>query len=89
VRVSNLGQVIDYSDILRCFSQFARENLGDERNVSVHSMKANMATRRVSPLIFNVGITWSWDRGSTMVKVLRYKSEGRWFGPRRFQGIFH
>jgi hypothetical protein len=23
-----------------------------------------------------------WDRGSTVVKVLRYKSEGRWFDPR-------
>jgi hypothetical protein len=22
------------------------------------------------------------DRGSTVVKVLRYKSEGRWFNPR-------
>jgi hypothetical protein len=22
------------------------------------------------------------DRGSTVVKVLRYKSEGRWFDPR-------
>ena len=23
-----------------------------------------------------------WDRGSTVVKVLCYKSEGRWFDPR-------
>ena len=22
-----------------------------------------------------------WDRGSTVVKVLRYKPEGRWFDP--------
>jgi len=29
------------------------------------------------------------DRGSTMVKVLCYKSEGRWFDPRLCQWIFH
>jgi hypothetical protein len=29
------------------------------------------------------------DRGSTVVKVLRYKSEGRWFDPRLCHGIFH
>jgi hypothetical protein len=28
------------------------------------------------------------DRGSTVVKVLRYKSEGRWFDPRRCHEIF-
>jgi hypothetical protein len=29
------------------------------------------------------------DCGSTVVKVLRYKSEGRWFNPRCCHGIFH
>jgi hypothetical protein len=29
------------------------------------------------------------DRGSTMLKVLRYKSEGRWFDPRWCHGIFY
>jgi hypothetical protein len=29
------------------------------------------------------------DHGSTVVKVLRYKSEGRWFDPRWCHGIFH
>jgi hypothetical protein len=28
------------------------------------------------------------DRGSTVVKVLRYKSEGRWFDPRWRHGVF-
>jgi hypothetical protein len=28
------------------------------------------------------------DRGSTVVKVLRYKSEGRWFDSRWCLGIF-
>jgi len=38
---------------------------------------------------------WMWpfprigDRGSTVVKVLCYKSEGRWFDPNWFQWIFH
>ena len=30
-----------------------------------------------------------WDRGSTVVKVLRYKSEGRWFDPSWCHWIFH
>jgi len=29
------------------------------------------------------------DRGSTVVKVLCYKSEGRWFDPIWCQWIFH
>jgi hypothetical protein len=29
------------------------------------------------------------DRGSIVVKVLRYKSEGHWFDPRWCHGIFH
>jgi len=29
------------------------------------------------------------DRGSTVVKVLRYKSEGRWFDPSWCQWIFN
>jgi hypothetical protein len=29
------------------------------------------------------------DRGSTVVKVLCYKSDGRWFDPRWRQWIFH
>ena len=29
------------------------------------------------------------DRSNTMVKVLCYKSEGRWFDPSRCQWIFH
>jgi len=29
------------------------------------------------------------DSGSTVVKVLCYKSEGRWFGPSWCQWIFH
>jgi hypothetical protein len=31
----------------------------------------------------------SWNRGSTVVKVLRYKSEGHWFDPRWCHEIFH
>jgi len=30
-----------------------------------------------------------WDRGSTVVKVSCYKSEGRWFDPSWCQWIFH
>jgi hypothetical protein len=31
----------------------------------------------------------SGDRGSTVIKVLCYNSEGRWFDPSRCQWIFH
>ena len=38
-------------------------------------------------------ISWRYttygDRGSTVVKVLCYKSEGRWFDPSLCQRIFH
>ena len=34
-------------------------------------------------------ITQFIDRGSTVVKVLCYKSDGRWFDPRWCQCIFH
>jgi len=33
--------------------------------------------------------TWRGPRGSTVVKVLCYKSEGRWFDPSWCQWIFH
>jgi len=36
-----------------------------------------------------VGLSWLVDRGSTVVKVLWYKSEGRWFDPSWCQWIFH
>jgi hypothetical protein len=38
--------------------------------------------------LFVVYIT-TGDRGSTVVKVLRYKSEGRWFDPGWCHRIFH
>jgi hypothetical protein len=37
----------------------------------------------------NVITPYIRPRGSTVVKVLRYKSEGRWFDPRWCHGIFH
>jgi hypothetical protein len=40
-------------------------------------------------IIFNVYNLLKGDCGSTVVKVLRYKSEGRWFDFRWCHGIFH
>ena len=37
----------------------------------------------------NTGTLGWGDRGSTVVKVLCYKSEGRWFDPSLCQWIFH
>ena len=36
---------------------------------------------RISHTIYRVTIKEIGDRGSTVVKVLFYKSEGRWFDP--------
>ena len=40
-------------------------------------------------MLFIVTIAYFGDRGSTVVKVLCYKSEGRWFDPSWCQLIFH
>ena len=39
--------------------------------------------------IFIVFVSLLWDRGGTVVKVLCYKSEGRWFDPSWCKWIFH
>ena len=39
--------------------------------------------------ITNLLLMCKGDRGSTVVKVLRYNSEGRWFDPSWCQWIFH
>ena len=39
--------------------------------------------------LFDKVLYYIGDRGSTVVKVLRYKSDGRWFDPRLCQWIFH
>jgi len=37
----------------------------------------------------NLILNNSGDRGTTVVKLLCYKSEGRWFDPSWCQRIFH
>jgi hypothetical protein len=39
--------------------------------------------------LFSLSSTLSGDHGSTVVKVLHYKSEGCWFDPRWCRGISH
>ena len=39
--------------------------------------------------VFQFGNIYSGDRGSTVVKVLCYKSEGCWFDPSWCQCMFH
>jgi hypothetical protein len=46
-------------------------------------VKCNRNFLEISVPPHNIG-----DRGSTVVNVLRYKSEGRWFDPRWCHGIF-
>ena len=45
--------------------------------------------RRIQHIIFLTYWTLRGDRGSTVVKALCYKSEGRWFDPSWCQWIFH
>ena len=58
-----------------------------------------VASRYTEPLLsphiteilrdFTKSLSQTGDRGSTVVKVLCYKSEGRWFDPSWCQWIFH
>jgi len=43
---------------------------------------------KVHSLITSCTTIYRGDRGSTVFKVLRYKSEGRWFDPSWCQWIF-
>ena len=40
-------------------------------------------------LLFHYILLKMGNRGSTVVKMLCYKSEGRWFDPSCYQWIFH
>jgi len=51
--------------------------LSERLAINNNAQKINMLTR------------FKGDRGSTVAKVLRYKSEGRWLDPRLLQWIFH
>ena len=51
----------------------------------VTKIVSNMGTN----IVLNVATNIVGDRGSTVVKVLCYKSEGRCFDPSWFQWIFH
>jgi len=82
--------------IFKCL--FGSCNNGD-RGIMNHSVTENNSKLiRIGRQIFLCCIlcckiicgfeTTIWDRGSTVVKVLCYKSEGRWFDPRLCQWIF-
>ena len=45
--------------------------------------------RIINTLLKHYLITSDGDRGSTVVKVLCYKSKGRWIDPSRCQWMFH
>jgi len=48
-----------------------------------------MVERERPTYVYYQSFISTWDRGSTVVKVLCYKSEGRWFDPSWCQWIFH
>jgi hypothetical protein len=58
-------------------------------NDETRSKGPNRVSQFFSQKYFIDVLNQSGDRGSTVVKVLRYKSEGRWFDPRWCHGICH
>jgi len=56
-----------------------------ELNFLEPSGQLGPVTGLIYPFLFII----DWDRGSTVVKVLYSKSEGRWFDPSWCQWIFH
>ena len=50
---------------------------------------SDFQVRHTRFLLINKIYKYNGDRGSTVVKVLCYKSEGRWFDPRWCNWIFH
>ena len=61
-----------------------------EHGESFKSRKPKLHTHREYALRFYPLLhTYIGDRGSTVIKVLCYKSEGRWFDPSWCHCIFH
>ena len=56
------------------------------RYFHIWSVYSRLAKIRITK--FRIFLTRG-DRGGTLVKVLCYKSEGRWFDPSWFQWIFY
>ena len=48
-----------------------------------------VVTAKIGGKYIAVLLIFKGDRGSTVVKVLSYKSEGHWFDPSWCQWIFH
>jgi hypothetical protein len=55
---------------------------------SLRNLRA-LCTVAGQPVVIRVPSQLRGDRGSTLAKVLCYKSEGRWFNPRWCQWVFH
>jgi len=77
--------------ILRSLIQVVRHNscrlIGDI-SIDPNSVFALDPPPPNTPRIYSASDTHSGNRGSTVVKVLCYKSEGRWFDPSWCQWIF-
>jgi len=72
-------------DTSNCFVNVVTKIVTNMRTNIVLNIATNMGTN----IVLNVATNMVGDRGSTVAKVLCYKSEGRWSDPRWFQWIIH
>jgi len=63
-------------------------NVLEQHKCSTRYVKFSLIIAELAHVILRLFNLSSGDRGSTVVKVLCYKSEGRWFDPNWCQWIF-
>ena len=77
------------SSLTPCLKSHSPAGLEIQKKTNKLSQMRHFAVKsRVTSDFFTQSV-YSGDRGSTVVKVLRHKSEGRWFDPSWCQWIFH
>jgi hypothetical protein len=66
-----------------------RPRAPDESGKLAMNVRKNCLSGILQKMKLLLSIAILGDRGSTVLKVLRYKLEGHWFDPRWCNGVFH